>query len=207
MPGINLPQLMLITDRKACDEPLSIHIENACQAGIRLIQLREKDLPGKLLLEEAETLREITKRYGAKLIINDRADVALLSGADGVHLPESGLSIPATKTLLEGKTIGKSTHSLETALEASREGADYMLFGPIFDTPSKRAFGLPQGLKKLTKLCANVSCPVFAVGGITPERAQECLQAGAYGVAAIRIFMSSQSIKNVADAFNKEIQS
>ncbi len=206
MPEIALPKLMLITDRKACDEPLSDHVEKACRAGIRLIQLREKDLPARFLLEEAEKLRTITRSYGAKLLINDRVDIALLSEADGVHLPESGLNIPAIKSLMKGKIAGKSAHSLPSALEASQQGADYVLFGPIYDTPSKRAFGLPQGLNKLSDLCAKVTCPVFAVGGLTPERAKECLQAGAYGVAAIRILMKNQSIESVTDEFNKQIQ-
>jgi len=200
-----LPRLMLITDRTVCDEPLSVRVEKACQAGTKLIQLREKNLPVQALLDEATRLREITQKYGAYLLINDRVDIAMLTKADGVHLPESGFAVHSARQMLPGKWIGKSVHSLESAVAACQNSADYVVFGPIFDTPSKRAFGAPQGVDKLLELCSHISCPVFAVGGITPERISDCLNAGAYGVAAIGAFMKSKDPQPIIQKFQKEL--
>ncbi len=200
-----LPRLMLITDSNQCDEPLSERVAKACSAGIGLVQLREKHLSAKELFDLANQLRAINHTYGSTLIINDRVDIALMTEADGVHLPESGISIQIAKHWLNGKYVGKSVHSIQAGIEASTQGADYILFGPIFDTPSKRPFGAPQGIEKLEELCQHVSCPVFAVGGVTPENAKKCLNAGAYGLAAIGALMSAEDLPKTVRDFYKNL--
>lgn len=186
----------LITDRKAC-APRSITevVEEACRYGIKALQLREKDLSGRRLFELAQQLRQVTARYDALLFINDRVDIALAAGADGVHCRETSLSPKTIRELSDDLIIGASVHSVQRAREACRASADFLMFGPVFHTPSKASYGQPQGINKLQKVSENVSCPVFAVGGITPKRGTQCFKAGAAGVAGISSIMKSSSVK------------
>ena len=122
--------------------------------------------------------------------MNDRFDIARAAGADGVHLTTRSLPTNVVRSICgDDFLIGVSTHSLETALNARAEGADFIVFGPVFDTESKRAFGEPQGLDKLREVTkALEGFPVIAIGGINRENADECFRAGASGIAAIRLF-------------------
>lgn len=186
----------LITGRKQCHpRPLTGVVEQACRQGIRAVQLREKDLGGRALFALAGELREITRKWEAKLIINDRTDVALAVGADGVHCRETGMSPGKIKNLQPSMIVGSSVHSPGAARRAEKEGADFLLFGPVFYTASKSKYGPPQGIAALQEVAESAAVPVFAVGGVTPGRAPECRSAGAYGVAGISSIMSADSIE------------
>jgi thiamine-phosphate pyrophosphorylase len=132
-------------------------------------------------------LRILCSRHGAQLLINDRADIALAANADGVHLPQTSFS-PAEARLLLGPhaLIGASTHSLSEARAAAQSGANFVVFGPVFDTPSKRPFGPPLGLTALGEVARAVPVPVLAIGGITAERCRSVRRCGAHGVAVVR---------------------
>ena len=187
-----LPPLMVITDRRATgDRSLAAVIEAALEGGARVVQLREKDLDSGPLLTLARELRELTQRFGARLLVNDRIEVALAADADGVVLPASSFATADARRLLgPARWIGRSTHSAAEARRAAVEGADFALFGPVFATPAKAAFGAPQGLDRLAD-AARAAIPVYAVGGITSENAASCRAAGACGVAVIRDVMSA----------------
>lgn len=186
----------LITDRKQSTRHTLIEaVKEACRQGIRAIQLREKGLSGRELYELADEVRTITLRYDAKLFINDRADIALAAGADGVHCPEAGLSPADIRELNKDLLIGVSVHSLKAAKHAENNGADFLVFGPVYHTPSKIKYGDPQGINRLKEVVEAVHIPVYAVGGITPERAEPCLEAGAYGIAGISSILQATSIE------------
>ncbi|MDP2689012.1 MAG: thiamine phosphate synthase [Deltaproteobacteria bacterium] len=193
--------LYLITDRHiaARSGTLLAAVEKALEGGVRFVQLREKDLGGRELLRLARGLREMTSAFGARLMINDRADIAVLSDADGVHLGQKSVSALDARILLgEGKLIGVSTHSLEEALAAEAEGADYITLGPVFHTPSKAAWGDPVGVGLLQKAVEKVSIPVYAIGGIREERLGGVLSAGAAGVAVISAILGQDDVKESA---------
>lgn len=192
-------RLLLITDLKTVPpgEHLGL-VEAALKGGVRDLQLREKDLPPAELFPLAVALRQLTSRYGARLYINDRVDVALMAGADGVHLPEAGLPAAEVKARYPHLLTGVSTHSLEGALQAQKAGADYITFSPIYDTPSKRPYGPPQGLDALREVCRRVSLPVLALGGIDLARIPEVMQCGAHGVALIRGIWTGSDIENTS---------
>ena len=186
----------LITDRKQCQpRPLTAVVEQACRQGLKAVQLREKDLSGRALFALAGKLREITRRWEARLFINDRADVALAVGADGVHCRESSMNPGKIKRLRSSMMVGCSVHSLQASRWAEKEGADFLLFGPVYHTASKAKYGPPQGVSTLQEVVDSVNIPVFAVGGITPGRAPECRSAGAYGVAGISSIMTADSVQ------------
>jgi len=186
--------LYLITDRHQVHPNHTLYsaVDAALRGGVKAVQLREKDLTTDQLLSYAKKLRQLTRNYNAALIINDRIDIAKSVDAEGVHLTETSVSVrEARQQLGESKLIAASTHSLERALEAEKEGADFITFSPIFFTPSKAAYGEPQGLEKLRTTCDKTSIPVFALGGITPERIQSVSQAGAAGIALISAILAS----------------
>jgi len=166
-----------------------------------LIQIREKDLDARALVEIARFAVAETRAAGARVLINDRMDVALAANAAGVHLGEKSLPLESViewrrSTGQSDFLIGVSCHSLESARASARDGADYIFFGPVFATPSKAAFGAPHGIERLRDVCASVDIPVLAIGGVNLENARTCIAAGAAGVAAIRLF---QDAKNEAE--------
>ena len=163
--------------------------------GVKALQLREKDLPNSELIKLGVQLRKLTSNYRAKLIINSRADIAKKIGADGVHLPESSVSLNKIKASFPRLILGVSTHSLEGAHLAEKQGADYITFSPIYETPSKASYGPPQGLDSLRQITQAVNLPVLALGGITLDRVPECLEQGAFGVALISDIWDSSNIK------------
>jgi thiamine-phosphate pyrophosphorylase len=177
-------------------------IRKAAAAGINWIQIREKDLGTLALAELVRLAGAATRETGARILVNDRLDVALATGAAGVHLGEMSLPV---ETVAEWRRaagrvefrIGVSCHSVEAVREADVAGADYIFFGPVFATPSKAEFGAPQGIGRLREVCRAVRIPVLAIGGITAENAHSCFAAGAAGVAAIRLFQESEDVSAV----------
>jgi len=178
-------------------------IESAAAAGADWIQIREKDLCGGETLELTRAVLESIRIRAphTRILVNDRLDVALAAAAGGVHLSENGFSVSDARRLSErfahdaGKPldflIGVSCHSLGAALGATRDGADYITFSPIFHTPSKAFYGPPQGVERLRKVCQAVQIPVIALGGITLENVLSCYEAGAAGAGAIRLFQDA----------------
>ncbi len=186
-------RLCLVTDRRATGGRPLVEVIDACLgAGLPAVQLREKDLPASDLLGLARALRGPTARAGARLLVNDRVDVALAADADGVHLPAAGLPAAEARRLLgPGRLVGVSTHAPAEVEAAARAGADYVVFGPVFDTPSKRPHGPPQGLPALAAAARRASLPVLAIGGITAAEVGAVREAGAAGVAVIRALLGA----------------
>ena len=201
MPGA-VPRLYLVTERHAtAGRPLPDVVRAALAAvppearGTVAVQLREKDLPGRALFELAASLREVTRAAGAALFVNDRADVALAVGADGVHLGGRALAPADVARFAPGLAIAISTHTraeVEAASRARALGADvrFAVFGPVWDTPSKRPYGAPVGVGAL-RGAADVGLPLLALGGVTAARVPACLDAGATGVACIRAVLAA----------------
>jgi thiamine-phosphate pyrophosphorylase len=161
-------------------------IEEALAGGIKAVQLREKNMQTRELLTLAYKFRELTARYRASLFINDRLDIALAVDADGLHLGQSGIpAAVARKAARRNLKIGCSTHSLEEATEAERQGADFITFGPIFETPSKMKYGKPLGLHALKDAGKEIKIPIFGIGGIKKDNIAEVLHSGARGIALI----------------------
>ena len=201
--------LYLVTDRQqTAGRPLLDVLEACLAAGVRAIQLREKDLTTRKLFSLGTEVRRLTREYDAALLINDRIDVALALDADGVHL--AGHSLPpqtARKILGPGPLIGVSTHSVDEALEAEAKGGDFIVFGPVFDTASKRPYGPPQGLESLKAIREAVLLPLFAIGGVTPDRVPALKAAGADGVAAISGLLAVADPAEAARGFLKRLES
>ena len=194
--------LYLVTDRAMARRPLAEAVEECLDAGLRAVQLREKDLAVRDLLGLTVSLREATRRRGARLLINDRADVALAAGADGVQRTHLSLPVEALRRIAPPAfLIGASVHSEGEARQAAAEGADFVVFGPVYDTPSKRQYGQPQGLQALEQVAAAVDCPVIAIGGITPDRVRDVLAAGAVGVAVISSILGAARAADATKAF------
>ena len=190
-------RITFITDRRlAPQRPLAEIAAAAVAAGVDRVQLREKDLNGGPLLRLAAELRSICRDGGAELVVNDRLDVALAAGADGVQLPATGLPVAAVRSAVGDRLrIGASTHHLEEARRAEAEGADWVLFGPVFDTPAKRRYGAAQGVEALERVLDRVRIPVWAVGGIDAETVQRLRHLPLAGVAVIRAIMLSEDIE------------
>jgi thiamine-phosphate pyrophosphorylase len=176
-------------------------VEACLAAGLRGVQLREKDLLVRDLLDLASTMRAATRRHGARLIVNDRADVALAAEADGVQRTHESLPVAALRVVSGRLLVGASVHSLADARGAADEGADFLVFGPVYDTPSKRAYGPPQGLEALRRVAGEIARPVLAIGGITPARVPEVLAAGAAGVGVISAILAAELPVDATRAF------
>jgi len=185
--------LYLITDRmQTAGRALPAVVADALRGGLRAVQLREKDLAAGQLFELAVELRQLTRQYGAKLLINDRIDVALAVAADGVHLGKAGLPVPEARRMLGSeRLIGYSAHSADEALQAQLAGADFVTLGPVYHTPSKAQYGEPLGLSVLSEAARVVTIPVFALGGVKHASVAEVLSAGAHGVALISAIMAA----------------
>jgi thiamine-phosphate pyrophosphorylase len=180
-----IPPLYLISDTAISNLTHRQICRRALDAGVRVIQMREKSMSKRELFREAMYIRRLTHRYNAIFIINDYVDIAYLVGADGVHLGQDDLPLKEARKILGRKRlIGISTHTLRQAIKAEIEGADYIGYGPIFYTDTKQA-GRPKGIGSLKRVTVHVNIPVVAIGGITIDNAREVLDAGADLVAMI----------------------
>ncbi len=190
-------QLCYITDRQAlAPRPLLPWIAQAIDARLDLIQIREKDLPTRELVELVKNALETSRRTSTRVVVNDRLDIALGLAADGVHLGTQSLPAHNVRTQVAKEfLVGVSCHSLEEAIEAESAGADYLILGPIFETPSKLRYGPPLGISNLQEVTARVELPVLALGGMTVERVRPCLDAGATGIAGISLFQDCPSLQ------------
>jgi thiamine-phosphate pyrophosphorylase len=210
------PLLCYVTDRRSLTEAnsqdslaaLTKKIERLIAAGVDWVQIREKDLSAAKLAAltrqsvsiAANVSEEDSRASRTRILVNDQLDVAIAERAGGVHLGEKSLPVAEAKRFVESALpkqpvahtflVGVSCHSLEAGQAAQYDGADYVFFGPVFSTPSKAAYGEPQGLTRLSEVCRAVSVPVLAIGGITLENAPACINAGAAGIAAIRLFQN-----------------
>ncbi len=196
------PALMLITDRSLLrGRPLEEVASQAVDGGVTAVQLREKDLSGCELDEMAMTLRAVLQGR-ALVLINDRADVAAASGSDGVHLPERCLPVHAVRRLVgDGCIVGHSVHSVEAALQAEREGADYVQVGPVFATESHPSTD-PGGVSLVSVVADAVAVPVIAVGGIDASRVRDVIDAGADGIAVIRAILTAEDPAGAAGSLS-----
>jgi thiamine-phosphate pyrophosphorylase len=186
--------IYLVTDRTASgDRTLLDAVRAALAGGVGAVQLREPGLATRELLALAEAVRVATAQAGAALLINDRVDVALACGADGVHLPAHGMTVREARGLLgPAAVIGVSTHAPGEVAAAASAGADFAVFGPLFDTPSKRAYGAPLGLQALAAARAAVpQLPLFGIGGIDATNAAAVRRHGADGIAVIRAVLAA----------------
>jgi thiamine-phosphate pyrophosphorylase len=201
------PSLYLVTDRRqARGRPLADVVQAALDGGVDAVQLREKDLIGAELLRLAMALRELTARYGASLLINDRIDVALAAAADGVHLPRDGFPVAAARALLgAGRLIAVSTHRPTEVSAAAADGADFVVFGPVYATASKAAYGPPRGPDDLARACAASAIPVLAIGGVTTERIAEVRAAGASGIAVVSAIIAADDPAGAARELSRAL--
>jgi thiamine-phosphate pyrophosphorylase len=195
-------RLYLITDRTISGLTHTDIVKQAVKAGIRIIQLREKDLPKNQFYKEAALIRVLTLRHGITFIVNDYVDIACAVHADGVHLGQDDMPIQEAREILGKKSIiGISTHSLRQAVQAQHEGADYIGFGPLFSTATKDA-GKPKGVHALGEIKRHISIPVVAIGGITPENALHVLRSGADATAVSSAILSGDIRENVKKFMN-----
>lgn len=198
MPPVDF-RLYLVTDRhQTAGRPLMSVLGRAVRAGVRAVQLRERDLPIRELRSLAMALqRELPD---VRLFINDRVDVALALHAQGVHLRESSLPAGVVRGLLQpSQLLGLSVHSLDGVIAAEQQGADFVVLGPVYDTPSKRVYGPPIGLNILEQAARKARVPIFAIGGITATRAREVRRAGAFGVAVLSSILSAMNIERATE--------
>lgn len=195
-PGATTPETTPASDEF---QSLLALVRAAARARVTLIQLREKLLTPRVLYELAARCSEITRTTETRLVVNDRADIARAAGADGVHLSTRSLEASDVRRAFGPDfLIGVSTHTAREARAASMSGADFAVFGPVFDTPAKRALGSPVGLEALGEAARALSpFPIFAIGGITRENARSVILAGARGVAAIRLFADAADLPQV----------
>lgn len=161
-------------------------VRRAVDLGADMIQIRAKDLTARELMRLVEQAVAIA---GRRVLVNTRADIALVCGAAGVHLPANSPTAPLRSRLVGGLLIGVSCHTVEELQTAEREGADFVVYGPVFESPGK---GPPVGLDRLREAVRSVRIPVYALGGITEEKAPLCIEAGAYGIAGIRFFVGAE---------------
>jgi thiamine-phosphate pyrophosphorylase len=200
--------LYLVTDRNQTGgRDLLWVLQQALDGGVKAVQLREKDLSGRDLFSLAERLHKLCQAYDAALFINDRVDVAMAVDAAGVQLSKASLPIVTVRALLgPQKIVGVSTHSLQEAKEAEQASADFVLFGPVYFTPSKAAYGSPQGLAALKTIVANISLPVYAIGGIKSENIDVTKRLGVRGVALISAIVSAESPKEAAEKMLRQLR-
>ena len=200
--------LYLITDRhQSGGSDLTEVVRQSLEGGTRAVQLREKDLSGAEVYRMALELRALTRRYGARLMINDRLDIALAVEADGVQLGINSMPVDAARRLLGPQMIiGYSAHAIDEALRVQADGADFITFSPVYHTPSKAAYGEPCGVKKLADAACALEIPVIALGGIGQTNITEALSANVQGIAVISAIIAAADPRAAAVSLLKKIE-
>jgi thiamine-phosphate pyrophosphorylase len=198
----------LVTDRhQTGGRSLETVVRECLAGGVRAVQLREKDLPGRDHFRMAEVLRALTDEFGARLLINDRVDVCMAVGADGVHLRSDSLPVSEVRRVLgPDRLIGYSAHRVSEAVEAERLGADFIVLGPVYDTPSKRALGHPLGWSEIRSAADRVSVPILAIGGMRSDRIADALRHGAHGVAVISALLHAPDAREATEILLRELK-
>ncbi len=199
-PMQRAPRVYLVTDRhRTHGRALAAVVEAGLRGGVDSVQLREKDLPTRQQYELACALRRLCEHHGARLLVNDRVDVALAAHAHGVHLPVRSFNPAQARQILGRQAlVGASCHSLEEALRAAEAGADFLVCGPVFRTPSKPHLPHPLGLQALAEIVRAVPLPVIAIGGVSEENVPELRAAGVYGVAVIGAILEASDPSEAA---------
>lgn len=207
MPSIDF-RLLLVTDRhQTHGRPLVTVLHEAIKAGLPAIQIRERDLCTRDLLSLAQEIQMLSTAGFVSLIVNDRVDLMMALNLDGVHLRSDSLPPLSVRQLIGPRRLmGVSTHSVEDVQRANQGGADYVVFGPIFETPSKRSFGPPLGLNLLADACRRSAVPVLAIGGITCERVRDVRRVGAHGVAVIGALLTRDDIGGAVREFTRALE-
>lgn len=180
-------------------------MRDALEAGARMIQYREKELPTGKMYEEGIEIGKLCEEYGAKYIVNDRVDIAMATDADGIHIGQKDMPLEVVRKIIPDKIIGVSCSTLEEAVRAEKGGVDYLGVGPIYRTSTKEDAGRPIGIETLGEISKKVRLPIVAIGGITIEDVREIIEAGADSVAAISGTVGARTGENVA-RFVKEIE-
>jgi thiamine-phosphate pyrophosphorylase len=190
----------LTTTESAEFKQILVQVSAAVSAGIQYVQLREKKLQSRVLAELAARAVNISQGTVTRVLVNDRADIAVGAGANGVHLTTQSLETAVVRKAFGDKLlIGTSTHSLEEARMARDGGADFVVFGPVFPTGSKEKYGPPLGVRALSRVASELApFPVLALGGISLANAAECLSAGASGIAGISLFNNPENLAAIA---------
>ena len=195
MPPLDLPRVYAILDpEQIAGRNIGIVLHELLAGGVKWLQLRVKALAASDFFELARQARSETRSHGCKLIVNDRVDIALACDADGVHLGQDDLPLAAGRKLMGAKIIGISTHDLQQAQEAERNGADYIGFGPMFGTSTKETGYTARGIEMLREIRAGVSVPIVAIGGITERNVQQVWEAGANSAAIISDILRADDI-------------
>lgn len=199
MPTLS-SRLLVVTDRHQTNRrPLVPLLQRVLTAGVPAIQLRERDLSARELVTLAREVQVVTASRRSQLLINDRIDVALALEGVGVHLRNNSLPVSVARQLLGAqRLLGISVHAVEEVMKAESQGADYIVLGPIFETPSKQMFGPPLGIHTLEKACRLVRIPIIGIGGVTTARAREMRRAGAFGVAVITAVLGAADVESAA---------
>ena len=191
-------RLLVVTDRHQTNgRPLVPLLQEVFTAGVPIVQLRERDLSARELVRLAREVQAVTASHRSQLLINDRIDVALALEGVGVHLRSNSLPVSVARQLLGAqRLVGVSVHTIEEAIQAESQGADYIVLGPIYATPSKQMFGPPLGIHALEKACRLVRIPIIGIGGVTAARAQQMRRAGAFGVAVITAILGATDVES-----------
>ncbi len=172
-----------------------------------MIQIREKDLGTRELLRFVDAIHRMARPFRVPCLINDRVDLVLATRAAGVHLRSDSLPVKEARACLGSEyLIGKSAHSMSEALQSERDGADFVVLGPVYATPSKRDYGSPLGIRALRDASRRCHIPVYAIGGLTPSRVERVMEAGAFGVAAISSIVHASSPRTVVRQYAERLR-
>ncbi len=203
-----LPPLYVVTDRRQTGEDRFLHILSDIipEQGL-MVQIRERDLGARELLQVVEAVHRMARPFHVPCLINDRVDLVLATRAAGVHLRSDSMPTKeARKCLGSGYLIGKSVHSAEEALQSEQEGADFVVLGPVYETPSKRQYGTPLGIRVLREAGRRCIIPVYAIGGMTPARVENVMEAGASGVAVVSSIFQAATPREAVTSYSSQLR-